>query len=81
MKVTKSEKAIYDKFLAMGIDGKAIAFFILKARTCAMYAQIFYIAGLDPKLKNLLSKIYKNKIEIEIAGKDARQLISETFSL
>lgn len=81
MKVTKSEKAIYEKFLSMGIDGKSIAFFISKARNCPMYASIFYINGLDSKLKNLLSKIYRYQIDVQIENKDARTFISETFSL
>ena len=81
MKVTTNEKAFYDAFIALGIDSKALCYFIEKVRNCPMYGSIFHIHNLDNKLKTLLSKIYHYKIDITINGEPARDFIKNTWSL
>ena len=81
MKVTLKEKAVYDFFISLGIEGKAIVNFILGARKAPMYASIFHITGLDKKLKTELSKIYHHKSDLCINGVPARDFISDTWDL
>ena len=81
MKVTLKEKAVYESFLSLGIESTAIVHFILGARKAPMYASIFYINGLNVKLKSELSKIYRYKSNLQINGISARDFISDTWDL
>lgn len=81
MKVTLKEKAVYECFISLGIEKKAIINFILGARKAPMYASIFHISGLNQKLKTELSKIYHHKSDLFINGINARDFISDTWDL
>jgi len=81
MKGTAKEYEVYKFFKDQGISNDALIHFIQHARNCPMYASIFHIKNLDPKLKRLLSGIYHNRINFVIGGIDARWFIAETWSL